>query len=73
MAIVCGVAGNKFLFSNENKLVPINLPGTPFRRAINASELIRKELMAIIKQRKIDLAENKAAPSQDILSHVACN
>ncbi|XWS16590.1 hypothetical protein CRYUN_Cryun34aG0102100 [Craigia yunnanensis] len=29
--------------------VPINLPGTPFRRAIKASELIRKELMAIIK------------------------
>ncbi|KAK6263849.1 hypothetical protein QUC31_011977 [Theobroma cacao] len=50
--------------------VPINLPGTPFRRAINASELIRKELMAIIKQRKIDLAENKAAPNQDILSHM---
>ncbi|XWS11650.1 hypothetical protein CRYUN_Cryun37aG0017300 [Craigia yunnanensis] len=50
--------------------VPINLPGTPFRRAINASELIRKELMAIMKQRKIDLAENKASPNQDILSHM---
>ncbi|XP_022723793.1 beta-amyrin 28-oxidase-like [Durio zibethinus] len=50
--------------------VPINLPGTPFRRAINASELIRKELMAIMKQRKIDLVENNAAPNQDILSHM---
>ncbi|XVF67011.1 hypothetical protein PTKIN_Ptkin10aG0086200 [Pterospermum kingtungense] len=50
--------------------VPINLPGTPFRRAINAAELIRKELMAIIKQRKIDLAENKATLNQDILSHM---
>ncbi|XVE91146.1 hypothetical protein DITRI_Ditri20bG0131200 [Diplodiscus trichospermus] len=50
--------------------VPINLPGTPFRRAINASALIRKELMAIIKQRKTDLAENKATPNQDILSHM---
>ena len=32
--------------------------------------MIRKELRAIIKQRKIDLAENKASPTQDILSHM---
>ena len=50
--------------------IPINLPGTPFRRAINASELIRKELLVIMKQRKIDLAENKVSPNQDILSHM---
>ncbi|KAE8699326.1 Beta-amyrin 28-oxidase [Hibiscus syriacus] len=50
--------------------VPINLPGTPFRRAINAAETIRKELMAIIKERKIDLADKKATPNQDILSHM---
>ncbi|KAE8700585.1 Beta-amyrin 28-oxidase [Hibiscus syriacus] len=50
--------------------VPINLPGTPFRRAINAAKTIRKELMAIIKQRKIDLADKKATPNQDILSHM---
>ncbi|MBA0774642.1 hypothetical protein Gotri_009838 [Gossypium trilobum] len=50
--------------------VPIDLPGTPFRRAINAAETTRKELMAIIKQRKMDLAENKATPDQDILSHM---
>lgn len=50
--------------------IPIDLPGTPFRRAINAAETIRKELMAIIKQRKMDLAENKATPNQDILSHM---
>ncbi|KAK9280488.1 hypothetical protein L1049_014180 [Liquidambar formosana] len=50
--------------------VPIDLPGTPFNRAIKASNLIRKELQVIIKQRKIDLAENKASPTQDILSHM---
>ncbi|KAK9281967.1 hypothetical protein L1049_004876 [Liquidambar formosana] len=151
-AVVCGAAGNKFLFSNENKLVtswwpnsvnkifpsslqtsskeeskkmrkllpnflkpealqwyigimdgiaqrhfeagwddpehvdkfadpfnalasgiisiPIDLPGTPFNRAIKASNLIRKELRDIIKQRKVDLAEKKASPTQDILSHM---
>ncbi|GFZ09180.1 cytochrome P450, family 716, subfamily A, polypeptide 1 [Actinidia rufa] len=50
--------------------IPIDLPGTPFNRGIKASNFIRKELVAIIKQRKIDLAEGKASPTQDILSHM---
>ena len=50
--------------------MPIDLPGTPFNRAIKASNFIRKELLLIIKQRKIDLAEGKASPTQDILSHM---
>ncbi|KAI8000617.1 Beta-amyrin 28-monooxygenase [Camellia lanceoleosa] len=50
--------------------IPIDLPGTPFRRAIKASEFIRKELLAIIKQRKVDLRDGKASPTQDILSHM---
>nr|DAD38719.1 TPA_asm: hypothetical protein HUJ06_013041 [Nelumbo nucifera] len=50
--------------------IPINLPGTPFNKGIKASNEIRKELLAIIKQRKIDLAENRASPTQDILSHM---
>lgn len=49
---------------------PINLPGTTFNRAIKASNFIRKELLVIIKQRKTDLAEGKASPAQDILSHM---
>ncbi|GFS44297.1 cytochrome P450, family 716, subfamily A, polypeptide 1 [Actinidia rufa] len=50
--------------------IPIDLPGTPFNRGIKASKFIRKELVTIIKQRKIDLAEGKASPTQDILSHM---
>ncbi|GMI74234.1 cytochrome P450, family 716, subfamily A, polypeptide 1 [Hibiscus trionum] len=50
--------------------LPIDLPGTPFNRAIKASNFIRKELLKIIKQRKVDLAEGKASPTQDILSHM---
>ncbi|XP_058228076.1 beta-amyrin 28-monooxygenase-like [Rhododendron vialii] len=50
--------------------VPIDLPGTPFNRAIKASNFIRTELVAIIKQRNLDLAEGKASPTQDILSHM---
>ncbi|KAL3745794.1 hypothetical protein ACJRO7_014844 [Eucalyptus globulus] len=50
--------------------VPIDLPGMPLNRAKHASNFIRKELRAIIKQRKIDLAEGKASATQDILSHM---
>ena len=50
--------------------IPIDLPWTPFNRAIRASKVIKKELRAIIKQRKIDLAEKKASPTQDILSQM---
>ncbi|KAF6142976.1 hypothetical protein GIB67_014543 [Kingdonia uniflora] len=50
--------------------IPIDLPGTQFSRAIKASNLIRKELCAIIKVRKTELEEKKASPTQDILSHM---
>ncbi|KAI9124506.1 hypothetical protein K1719_004428 [Acacia pycnantha] len=50
--------------------MPIDLPGTPFNKAIKASKFVRKELLEIIKQRKVDLAEGKAATTQDILSHM---
>lgn len=50
--------------------IPIDIPGTSFNRAIKAAQFIRMKLVDIIKQRKIDLAENKASPTQDILSHM---
>ncbi|XP_062159928.1 beta-amyrin 28-monooxygenase-like [Alnus glutinosa] len=50
--------------------IPIDLPGTPFNRGIKASNFIKKELLAIIKQRRVDLGEGKASPTQDILSHM---
>lgn len=50
--------------------LPIDLPGTPFNRAIKASKFIRNELSKFIKERNVDLAEGKASPTQDILSHM---
>ncbi|KAM0960193.1 hypothetical protein ACFX2C_025263 [Malus domestica] len=50
--------------------MPIDFPGTPFHTAIKSSKFIRDKLHKIIKQRKIDLAEGKASPTQDILSHM---
>lgn len=50
--------------------MPIDVPGTQFHRAVNAAKFIRKELLEIIKRRKVELAEGKASPTQDILSHM---
>ncbi|KAF7113099.1 hypothetical protein RHSIM_RhsimUnG0160900 [Rhododendron simsii] len=50
--------------------VPIDLPGTPLNHAMKASSFIQKELLAIIKQRRIELAKGMKSPTQDILSHM---
>ncbi|QCD85170.1 Cytochrome P450 [Vigna unguiculata] len=50
--------------------VPIDLPGTPFNKAIKAAKSIRKELLKIIRERKVGLGEGKASATQDILSHM---
>lgn len=50
--------------------MPINFPGTLFNKAIKASIFIREELLKIIKERKVELGDGKASPTQDILSHM---
>lgn len=50
--------------------MPIDFPGTPFWRAIKAANYIRKKLLAIIEQRKIELGAGKALHTYDILSHM---
>ncbi|CAK7339793.1 unnamed protein product [Dovyalis caffra] len=49
---------------------PIDLPGTSFNRSIKASKWVRKDLLSIIKKRKVDLAENRVLLTQDILSYM---
>ncbi|XP_022134593.1 beta-amyrin 28-oxidase-like [Momordica charantia] len=50
--------------------VPIDFPGTLFRKGIKASEFVRGKIMKIVKQRKAEMAEGKASGNQDILSHM---
>ncbi|KAL3335075.1 hypothetical protein AABB24_031338 [Solanum stoloniferum] len=47
--------------------VPINLPGTPYNRAIKGGKLVREELMKIIKERNINEKNNY---SNDLLSQL---
>ncbi|XP_061988577.1 beta-amyrin 28-monooxygenase-like [Rosa rugosa] len=52
--------------------LPINLPGTAFNRAIQASKQVRKDLEKMVKQRRIDLDTAVAADennnNQDLMS-----
>ncbi|KAI6706698.1 hypothetical protein NL676_009660 [Syzygium grande] len=48
--------------------VPINIPGTPFNRAMEAGKVMRQELLNIIRRRKMEIAEGKDANARDLLS-----
>ncbi|KAF5729696.1 putative cytochrome P450 [Tripterygium wilfordii] len=50
--------------------IPINFPGTPYRRALKASKIIHENLFSIIKKRKLELFEGKDASSPDVLTRI---
>ncbi|XP_065880575.1 beta-amyrin 28-monooxygenase-like [Euphorbia lathyris] len=50
--------------------IPIDIAGTPFRRGINASKYIRKELISIIKERKMEISEENGTEKKDILCYM---
>ncbi|PKI73508.1 hypothetical protein CRG98_006089, partial [Punica granatum] len=45
--------------------VPIDLPGTTFRRAIKAGKVIREELMKIIRRRKLEILASRSENRED--------
>ncbi|KAF8028343.1 hypothetical protein BT93_E1071 [Corymbia citriodora subsp. variegata] len=48
--------------------VPINIPGTPFNRAMEGGKVIRQELLNIIRRRKTEILEGKDSNARDFLS-----
>lgn len=50
--------------------LPLNLPGTALNRGIKASQLMRKEVEAMIRQRKIDPLVHSAGSSKDFMSRM---
>ncbi|GAB2228287.1 hypothetical protein Drorol1_Dr00010118 [Drosera rotundifolia] len=50
--------------------LPIDVPGTSFRRGLKASKIIREQLREIIRQRKEEIIEKREPQKQDILSHM---
>ncbi|KAG2691298.1 hypothetical protein I3760_08G003300 [Carya illinoinensis] len=50
--------------------LPLNLPGTAFNRAVKAGKVIHEKVLAIIRQRKMELLENKGSAQVDLLSRM---
>ncbi|KAL3738757.1 hypothetical protein ACJRO7_020172 [Eucalyptus globulus] len=50
--------------------VPINIPGTPFNKAVGGGKLIRQELLNIIRRRKQEISEGKDANARDLLTRL---
>ncbi|CAH9103526.1 unnamed protein product [Cuscuta epithymum] len=50
--------------------LPLNVPGTRFYRAIRATNLIREELLAIVKKRREKMRQNGTSTANDLLSHL---
>ncbi|KAI3997473.1 hypothetical protein MKX01_008080 [Papaver californicum] len=49
---------------------PVDLPGTNYNIGIKSTKLVLNKIELIVRQRKIDLIEKKASPTQDVLSHM---
>ncbi|KAI3961379.1 hypothetical protein MKW98_002844 [Papaver atlanticum] len=50
--------------------LPIDLPGTSYSLGLKASKFLMNKLVLIVKQRKIDLEQNKAPTTLDLLSYL---
>ncbi|MCL7049640.1 hypothetical protein MKW94_013234 [Papaver nudicaule] len=48
--------------------IPIDIPGTPFNRAVKASNLINKKIVTMIKRRKLYLLSHEKTVTKDMLS-----
>eukprot|EP01018_Ginkgo_biloba_P016325 Gb_33309 [translate_table: standard] len=48
--------------------LPLDFPGTAFRRALNARSRIYKRLSSLIERRRTELQQGKASPRQDLMS-----
>ncbi|KAL8135384.1 beta-amyrin 28-monooxygenase-like isoform X2 [Apium graveolens] len=68
--IVAGLEEHLDVLATGVMSVPIDAPGTPFRRAIKASKHLRKEVIRIIKLRKIDCSSGRKECEEDILGHM---
>uniref|UniRef100_A0A0D9WZJ3 Cytochrome P450 n=1 Tax=Leersia perrieri TaxID=77586 RepID=A0A0D9WZJ3_9ORYZ len=48
--------------------VPVDLPFTPFRNGLRASERARRILEATVREKKANLEQGKSSPSDDLIS-----
>ncbi|XP_059278824.1 beta-amyrin 28-monooxygenase-like [Lycium ferocissimum] len=58
------------VFTQGLLVVDINFPGTTFYKAMKAGNELRKEMKAIIKERRVELLENPDLSKVDVLTQV---
>ncbi|KAH9329235.1 hypothetical protein KI387_001343, partial [Taxus chinensis] len=64
---------NFMMVCNGVLQVPIDLPGTRYRKAKLAANAIRQQLTNIFEERRIALGNGSASAEQDLLSFLLCN
>ncbi|KAI4375188.1 hypothetical protein MLD38_013092 [Melastoma candidum] len=50
--------------------VPINIPGTPFNRAVKGGKKMRKELINVIRKRKDEIERGEDSNARDLLTRL---
>ena len=65
---IAGLVANFDDITEGMHSIPLNIPGTGFYKASKAAAAIRKELLAVIKEKKVAIAAGQ--PMRDILSHM---
>ncbi|OWM89854.1 hypothetical protein CDL15_Pgr024603 [Punica granatum] len=60
-------------FSKGLMSIALDFPGTQFHAAMRAAEAIRRELLVLVRQRRIDLNNKVASPTQDLMSFLLSN
>ncbi|KAI3851066.1 hypothetical protein MKW92_045481 [Papaver armeniacum] len=50
--------------------LPIDFPGTSFNLAIKATKLIKKQIVTVIKERKLHLLSHENTPARDVMSRM---
>ncbi|GLJ17010.1 hypothetical protein SUGI_0294290 [Cryptomeria japonica] len=53
--------------------IPLDLPGTPYRKAMSARRHLHQILQKLIERRRNDLASGSASGDEDLLSFLLCN
>ncbi|KAF8041132.1 hypothetical protein BT93_B3144 [Corymbia citriodora subsp. variegata] len=71
--LISRLAGHFHVFLRGVVDLPLNVPGTDFYWSKKAVDSIRKELRALVKQRRAEMENKTASPSQDIITHLIAN
>ncbi|GLJ12635.1 hypothetical protein SUGI_0194950 [Cryptomeria japonica] len=57
---------------NGSLSLPLDFAATTFRKALNARSRICRLLVGIMERRKVQIAQGRASPEQDLLSCLVC-